>query len=87
MGEAGQRGYVTMILRSRVTNPNPIHQQHQPQIVNFPYDVVVARNEHEGFGFVIISASNQYYGSTIGKFLSLILWTIFQLLIFNKFAF
>lgn len=35
--------------------------------MRFPYDVIVSRNENEGFGFVIISATNQYYGSTIGK--------------------
>lgn len=68
MGEAGQRGYVTMILRRRVQNLNPVHPQHQQHAINYPYDVVVARNEHEGFGFVIISASNQYYGSTIGTY-------------------
>lgn len=66
MGEAGQRGYVTMILRRKIHNPNSAHLQLQQQASHFPYDVVVSRNEHEGFGFVIISASNQYYGSTIG---------------------
>lgn len=66
MGEAAQRGYVTMILRRRSPNLNAVRAQHQQQTVQFPYDVVVNRNEHEGFGFVIISASNQYYGSTIG---------------------
>lgn len=59
MGDAAQNGQVTMILRRRVQNP--------PQsIIQYPYDVIVTRNETEGFGFVIISASNQYYGSTIG---------------------
>ncbi|XP_017466795.1 PREDICTED: membrane-associated guanylate kinase, WW and PDZ domain-containing protein 1-like isoform X2 [Rhagoletis zephyria] len=33
----------------------------------YPYDVIVGRHESEGFGFVIISSSNQFYGSTIGK--------------------
>ncbi|XP_011185473.1 membrane-associated guanylate kinase, WW and PDZ domain-containing protein 1 [Zeugodacus cucurbitae] len=33
----------------------------------YPYDVIVSRHESEGFGFVIISSSNQFYGSTIGK--------------------
>lgn len=61
MGDAAQNGQVTMILRRRVQNPP------QP-IIQYPYDVIVLRNETEGFGFVIISASNQYYGSTIGKF-------------------
>lgn len=32
----------------------------------YPYDVIVSRNDNESFGFVIISSSNQYYGSTIG---------------------
>lgn len=71
MGEAAQRGRVTMILRRRVNDPNMVempleqhsHLQHDPV---FPYDVVVSRNENESFGFVIISATNQYYGSTIG---------------------
>lgn len=94
MGEAAQRGRVTMILRRRIHNPNaggmqhlqqqtalppllPPSQHHQhPQHVQhphmqrefiYPYDVIVSRNENESFGFVIISASNQYYGSTIGK--------------------
>lgn len=31
------------------------------------YDVIINRQEHEGFGFVIISSSNQMTGSTIGK--------------------
>lgn len=31
------------------------------------YDVIINRQEHEGFGFVIISSSNQQTGSTIGK--------------------
>lgn len=81
MGEAAQRGRVTMILRRRVHDPNtpnlqhmqhhqhPQHLQHphlQQEFV-YPYDVIVIRNENESFGFVIISASNQYYGSTIGK--------------------
>lgn len=83
MGEAAQRKRVTMILRRRIHNPNgdgmhPQHMQHHqhPQHVQhphlqrefvYPYDVIVIRNENESFGFVIISASNQYYGSTIGK--------------------
>lgn len=45
------------------------HQHHQPmqREIVYPYDVIVSRNENESFGFVIISASNQYYGSTIGN--------------------
>lgn len=113
MGEAAQRGRVTMILRRRVHDPNaanmqpmhhhqhpqhqqhpqhsqhpqhPQHQQHQqhqhPQHIQhphmqrefiYPYDVIVSRNENESFGFVIISASNQYYGSTIGMYRYLII--------------
>lgn len=89
MGEAAQRGRVTMILRRRIHDPNggsiqhlqpqsappPIPQQqhhhqhshsHLQREFVYPYDVIVSRNENESFGFVIISASNQYYGSTIG---------------------
>lgn len=65
MGEAAHRGQVTMILRRKVPNPN-IMGMTQPNPIQYPYDVIVSRNENEGFGFVIISASNQYYGSTIG---------------------
>lgn len=72
MGEAAQRGRVTMILRRRVNDPNMVdmpHAQHEHLSHDpiYPYDVVVTRNENESFGFVIISATNQYYGSTIGK--------------------
>lgn len=92
MGEAAQRGRVTMILRRRIHDPNggssfvqhlqsqpqptppPLPPQHHHQHSHshlqrefvYPYDVIVSRNEDESFGFVIISASNQYYGSTIG---------------------
>lgn len=74
MGEAAQSGRVTMILRRRVNDPNMVdmqntqheHLSHDPI---YPYDVIVTRNENESFGFVIISATNQYYGSTIGKLL------------------
>ena len=58
MGEAGLRGQVTMILRRR----NAANKS-----VKYPYNVIVSRNENEGFGFVIISSSSQYYGSSIGK--------------------
>lgn len=72
MGEAAQRGYVTMILRRRSLNMNGGGRpQYQPQIAQFPYEVVVHRNEHEGFGFVIISSSNQYNGSQIGMYILL----------------
>ncbi|XP_030369026.1 uncharacterized protein LOC115620046 [Scaptodrosophila lebanonensis] len=63
VGESALRGQVTMILRRRRT------QQHATltQLRRYPYDVIVSRHENEGFGFVIISSSNHYYGSTIGK--------------------
>lgn len=77
MGEAALRGQVTMILRRRLparlpNNSNSMPQpQHPSQLLRssarYPYDVIVSRNENEGFGFVIISSSNQFYGSTIGK--------------------
>lgn len=35
--------------------------------LTYPYDVIVSRKDNESFGFVIISSSNQYYGSTIGN--------------------
>lgn len=79
MGEAAQNGQVTMILRRKVPNPNmheiapQLHHQHQHQHqhqqmqpIKYPYDVIVSRNENESFGIVVISATNQYYGSTIG---------------------
>lgn len=59
MGEAGLRGQVRMILRRK--------NQFNQNFTRYPYDVIVSRNENEGFGFVIISSSNQYFGSTIGK--------------------
>lgn len=62
MQEAGHRGHVTMILRRKVAYyPQPMYNQRI-----YPYDVIISRNENEGFGFVI-SSSTQYYGSTIGK--------------------
>ncbi|XP_059622680.1 membrane-associated guanylate kinase, WW and PDZ domain-containing protein 1 [Phlebotomus argentipes] len=57
MGEAALRGQVTMILRRKTVQKHKI----------YPYDIIVSRNENEGFGFVIISSTSQYYGSTIGK--------------------
>lgn len=76
MGEAALRGQVTMILRRKmqiraVGGSNGMQstqqqmQQQQQQHIRYPYDVIVSRNENEGFGFVI--SSSQYYGSTIGK--------------------
>ncbi|XP_017051623.1 membrane-associated guanylate kinase, WW and PDZ domain-containing protein 1 [Drosophila ficusphila] len=66
VGESALRGQVTMILRRR---RNPLLQQApvSTQLRRYPYDVIVSRHENEGFGFVIISSSNHYYGSTIGK--------------------
>ncbi|XP_041449194.1 membrane-associated guanylate kinase, WW and PDZ domain-containing protein 2 [Drosophila obscura] len=67
VGESGLRGQVTMILRRR---RGALLQQAPPlvtQMRRYPYDVIVSRHENEGFGFVIISSSNHYYGSTIGK--------------------
>ncbi|XP_034475716.1 membrane-associated guanylate kinase, WW and PDZ domain-containing protein 1 [Drosophila innubila] len=65
VGESAVRGQVTMILRRRRA---PLLQQAPlTQLRRYPYDVIVSRHENEGFGFVIISSSNHYYGSTIGK--------------------
>lgn len=67
MGEAGLRGQVTMILRRRqlskpmVPPPPPL-----PPNPRYPYNVLVTRKENEGFGFVIISSSGQFLGSSIG---------------------
>lgn len=66
MGEAALRGQVTMILRRRIRHLMPMAAALRPAL-RYPYDVIVSRHENEGFGFVIISSSNQYYGSTIGK--------------------
>lgn len=60
MGEAALRGQVTMLLRRKVNH----HQLSQIQ-THYPYDVILSRNENEGFGFVI-SSSSQCIGSTIG---------------------
>lgn len=76
MNDAALLGQVTMLLRKRKPqNMNnfyrPQQQQQQGSYVNqvIPntYDVIINRQEHEGFGFVIISSSNQSSGSTIGK--------------------
>lgn len=77
MGEAASRGQVTMILKRRVRLAPLLSQQSNysglQSMRGYPYDVIVSRHEHEGFGFVIISSSNQYYGSTIGGFFSFFL--------------
>lgn len=74
MSEAALRGQVTMLLRKRKSrNINnfypPQNQNNTYETTNMPntYDVIINRQEHEGFGFVIISSSNQMTGSTIGK--------------------
>ena len=53
---------------SLLQHPSPLQTmlRNNPSHVRYPYDVIVTRHENEGFGFVIISSSNQYYGSTIG---------------------
>lgn len=72
MSEAAMQGQVTMILRKRRFREN-FYQTQMSAGGNFTatlpntYDVVINRQEHEGFGFVIISSSNQQTGSTIGK--------------------
>jgi atrophin-1 interacting protein 3 (BAI1-associated protein 1) len=67
MSEAALSGQVTMLLRKRkirgIPTSNSTYEAHMPNT----YDVVINRQEHEGFGFVIISSSNQTTGSTIGK--------------------
>lgn len=76
MSEAALIGQVTMLLRKRkVRGGNsfyrPPNTSSTYEITNMPmpntYDVIINRQEHEGFGFVIISSSNQMTGSTIGK--------------------
>lgn len=59
-----------MVLRRRMVNGGGGEVPLLSQVAHnfrFPYDVIVSRNENEGFGFVIISSSNQYYGATIGE--------------------
>lgn len=76
MSEAALIGQVTMLLRKRkVRGGNsfyrPPNTSSAYETANMPmpntYDVIINRQEHEGFGFVIISSSNQMTGSTIGK--------------------
>lgn len=79
MNAAGSKGQVHLVLRRRIyTNVNEQYVPAVPDystntnygIPNHPsaqtYDIVVNRNENEGFGFVIISSVNKV-GSTIGK--------------------
>lgn len=61
MGHASQVGHVTLGIRRR-TSQDFLNSQ----LSSYPYDVVVKRNENEGFGFVIISSINKA-GSTIGN--------------------
>lgn len=71
MNEAALHGQVTMLLRKRKP-PNlstfyrPPTATFEHQVIPNTYDVIINRQEHEGFGFVIISSSHQSSGSTIG---------------------
>lgn len=73
MNEAAIHGQVTMLLRKRKPpNLNTFYRtppaNFENQVIPNTYDVIINRQEHEGFGFVIISSSsNQLSGSTIGK--------------------
>lgn len=74
MSEAALCGQVTMLLRKRKVRggnsfyrPQNIGTSYETQNMPNTYDVIINRQEHEGFGFVIISSSNQMTGSTIGK--------------------
>lgn len=74
MSEAALCGQVTMLLRKRKVRggnsfyrPQPVNNSFETQNMPNTYDVIINRQEHEGFGFVIISSSNQMTGSTIGK--------------------
>ncbi|XP_022914800.1 membrane-associated guanylate kinase, WW and PDZ domain-containing protein 1 [Onthophagus taurus] len=68
---AATRGQVVLVLRRRLCPPiggGPVSPT-QPAVTDYhpqTYDVVVNRNENEGFGFVIISSVNKA-GSTIGR--------------------
>lgn len=72
MNEAALHGQVTMLLRKRKP-PNlstfyrPPTATFEHQVIPNTYDVIINRQEHEGFGFVIISSSHQSSGSTIGN--------------------
>jgi atrophin-1 interacting protein 3 (BAI1-associated protein 1) len=74
MSEAGLLGQVTMLLRKRKVRggnvfyrPQTSNSTYETAVMPNTYDVIINRQEHEGFGFVIISSSNQQTGSTIGK--------------------
>lgn len=74
MSEAALCGQVIMLLRKRKLRggqsyyrPKNISNPYETTNMPNTYDVVISRQEHEGFGFVIISSSNQTTGSTIGK--------------------
>lgn len=72
MNDAALHGQVTMLLRKR-KSPNlttfyrPPTTTFENQVIPNTYDVIINRQEHEGFGFVIISSSHQQSGSTIGE--------------------
>lgn len=76
MNEAALHGQVTMLLRKRkpqaANNFYRSQSSYENQVIPNTYDVVINRQEHEGFGFVIISSSNQLSGSTIGEKFDLI---------------
>lgn len=71
MNDAALLGQVTMLLRKRKPqNMNTFYRpqnSYENQVIPNTYDVIINRQEHEGFGFVIISSSNQSSGSTIGE--------------------
>lgn len=84
MNAAANRGQVNLVLRRRAYLPVGMNYgppalteymstsgPHTPVVQNAQtYDVVVHRNENEGFGFVIISSVNKI-GSTIGTTLDI----------------
>lgn len=74
MSEAALCGQVTMLLRKRKVRggnsfyrPQNVSSSYETTNMPNTYDVIINRQDHEGFGFVIISSSNQMTGSTIGK--------------------
>ena len=74
MSEAALCGQVTMLLRKRKVRggnsfyrPQNVNTAYETTNMPNTYDVIINRQEHEGFGFVIISSSTQMAGSTIGK--------------------
>ncbi|XP_070557656.1 membrane-associated guanylate kinase, WW and PDZ domain-containing protein 2-like isoform X2 [Ptychodera flava] len=71
MGNAALAGRVSLGIRRRVRqrqaeSDNRGTLPRSKSSMHYPYDVTVSRREDEGFGFVIISATNRS-GSTIGR--------------------